>query len=335
MTALPTSPVLTDAFGRVHDYLRISITERCNLRCRYCMPAEGIPPTPKDHLLTLEEIERLAALFVEMGVRKIRLTGGEPLVRHGVEDLCRRLAALPMLRTLALSTNGVLLGSKARRLREAGVAQINISLDSLSPAKFRHITMRDNLASVLEGIRESIALGFDSVKLNCVMIRGFNDDEIFDFVELANALAVEIRFIEFMPFAGNGWTMESLMPAREVRSIIETRYELIPDGIGEAERGPAKGFQIKGGKGTVGFIATITEPCCHSCSRLRLTADGKLQTCLFAVGKTDVLALLRSGVAPEGVRQSIQAAVRGKWLQRPDPAELIRTVDRAMVTIGG
>ncbi len=328
-------PILTDSFGRVHDYLRISITERCNLRCRYCMPAEGIPLTPKDHLLSFEEIERLAAVFVDLGVRKIRLTGGEPLVRTGVEEVCRRLSGIAGLKTLALSTNGVLLRQKARELRHAGVTQINISLDTLVPAKFKRITLRDNLDSVLDGIREVSHGEFDSVKLNCVMIRGFNDDEIFDFVDLANALAVHVRFIEFMPFAGNGWSMESLIPSQEIRRIIETRHDLLPLGIVEAGRGPAQEFRIGGGRGTVGFIATISEPCCHSCSRLRITADGKFRTCLFAHEELDLRSSLRRGDALEALKLAIGGAVRGKWAQRPDPVDLLHATDRAMVAIGG
>lgn len=332
----PDAPlILTDAFGRRHDYLRISITERCNLRCRYCMPAEGIPLTPKLHLLSFEEIERLAVMFVALGVRKIRLTGGEPLVRTGVEELCAALSGIAGLSTLALSTNGVLLQQKARQLREAGVSQINISLDTLAPEKFKRITLRDNLDSVLEGIRIATRAGFDSVKINCVMIRGFNDDEIVDFVELANALGVHVRFIEFMPFSGNGWSMESLISCREIREVIETRYALDPVEAIDEVRGPAMEFLVRGGGGSVGFIATITEPCCHSCSRLRITADGEFRTCLFARGEVDLRSLLRQGEGPDALKFAIGEAVRGKWGQRPNPLELSRLRDRAMVAIGG
>lgn len=299
------------------------------------MPAEGIPLTPKLHLLSFEEIERLAVMFVGLGVRKIRLTGGEPLVRTGVEELCAALSGIAGLSTLALSTNGVLLQQKARRLREAGVSQINISLDTLVQEKFKRITLRGSLDSVLDGIQIATRAGFDSVKINCVMIRGFNDDEIVDFVELANALGVHVRFIEFMPFSGNGWSMEGLISCREIRELIETRYALDPVDATDDLRGPAKEFLVRGGGGSVGFIATITEPCCHSCSRLRITADGKFRTCLFASDEVDLRSLLRKGEDPEALKFAIGQAVRAKWGQRPDPPELSRLRDRAMVAIGG
>ncbi len=219
---------LTDRFGRLHNYLRISVTDRCNLRCRYCMPPHGIALVERDELLTFDEIVDLASIFVDLGVQKIRVTGGEPLVRKGVEDLCTRLATIPGLQTLALSTNGVLLEEKVHPLRSAGVQQLNISLDSLKPDRFEAMARRQQFAEVLRGIEAAVDAGFDAVKINTVVMRGFNDDELLDFVEFAQALSLHLRFIEYMPFVDNAWTEGKLVPYREMMKVITARYELTP-----------------------------------------------------------------------------------------------------------
>jgi cyclic pyranopterin phosphate synthase len=326
---------LTDRFGRIHRYLRMSITDRCNLRCQYCMPVEGIELKGKNDLLTFDEIEMLARIFVDLGIRKIRITGGEPLVRRGVEELCRRLASIPRLQALALTTNGVLLREKARALKEAGVQHLNISLDTLRPGRFEQITRRTSFHSVLGGLEAALSADFRSVKVNTVIIRGFNDDEILDFVEFARALSLNLRFIEYMPFLGNGWSEARSVPYREMKESIETRYELVPVPSSDSIPGPAKEFHLVGSRATIGFITTMSEHFCAACNRLRLTADGKLRCCLFARQESDLKRLLRNGCERQLIEQAIRAAVLEKWEKHPEAEELIQVHHGLMTAIGG
>ncbi len=298
---------LTDGFGRVHTYLRIAVTDRCNLRCVYCMPHDGFISKPRAEILTLEEIERLARLFVGLGIEKIRLTGGEPTVRAGLEWLVTRLAALPELKTLAVTTNGLLLKEQAARLRTAGVQAVNISLDTLRPARFQEITLRDRFIDVLAGIDAARHAGFAPLKLNVVIIKGVNDDQLLDFVEFVRDRPLNIRFIEFMPFRGNRWTKDRFIPWRELQHRISEHYELTSPPVdgptpqrgveistsSEGVRGGeglgripdslpiAKDFTIPGFMGTVSFISPLSEEFCLGCNRLRLTADGALKSCLL------------------------------------------------------
>jgi molybdenum cofactor biosynthesis protein A len=326
---------LIDRFGRDHTYLRISITERCNLRCTYCMPAHGIRLKPKSELLTFDEIVYVSEVLASLGIRKIRLTGGEPLVRTGVEDLCDNLAAVEGVETLALSTNGSLLQHKVKRLREAGLEEVNISLDSLREERFRKITLRARHADVLRGIEAAIAAGIPSIKINTVIIRGFNDDEIEDFTEFARALSLEVRFIEFMPFPGNGWSQTKCVPYREMKKAVERRYDLIPESPSAAVAGPAKVYSIKGNPGRIGFISTMSDRSCVSCNRVRLTADGRLRACLFAEDGVDIRRLLRSGASRDVIEDSVRSAVLLKWRERPGADSLLTEQDRAMTAIGG
>jgi molybdenum cofactor biosynthesis protein A len=326
---------LIDRFGRDHTYLRISITERCNLRCTYCMPAHGIRLKPKSELLTFDEIVYVSEILASLGIRKIRLTGGEPLVRTGVEDLCDNLAAVEGVETLALSTNGSLLQHKVKRLREAGLEEVNISLDSLREERFRKITLRARHADVLRGIEAAIAAGIPSIKINTVIIRGFNDDEIEDFTEFARALSLEVRFIEFMPFPGNGWSQTKCVPYREMKKAVERCCDLIPESPLAAVTGPAKVYSIKGNPGRIGFIATMSDRSCVSCNRLRLTADGRLRACLFAEDGVDIRRLLRSGASRDVIEDSVRSAVLLKWRERPGADSLLTKQDRAMTAIGG
>lgn len=326
---------LIDRFGRKHDYLRISVTDRCNLRCRYCMPFEGIRLKPRDEILTFDEIETLARIFVDLGIKKIRITGGEPLVRTGVEELCARLAKISGLETLALSTNGVFLEKKASRLRRAGVSQLNISLDTLRAERFQHITFRTHHEEVLRGIEQALELDFDSVKINTVIMKGFNDDELLDFVEFAIALALNLRFIEYMPFWGNGWSDVQFLSYHEMRRIIETNYTLIPTQHTGGVCGPATEFRVEGTKAIIGFIPTMSQPFCNTCNRLRLTADGKLRNCLFAREDYDLKRRLRAGASTEVIQDMIRAAVILKWKQHPEADELIQMQNNVMVAIGG
>jgi molybdenum cofactor biosynthesis protein A len=326
---------LIDRFGRDHTYLRISVTERCNLRCTYCMPAHGIALKPRSELLTYDEIERLSEILVSLGVRKIRITGGEPLVRSGIEQLCAGLSVLKGIDTLAISTNGTLLEKKARSLREAGVKNINISLDSLRGDRFEKITLRSVHTDVFRGIESAIEAGFPSTKINAVIIRGFNDDELLDFVEFARALSVSVRFIEYMPFPGNNWNQSQYIPFVEMKQRIESRYRLIPKKHDEIVPGPAKEFQIENSNASVGFITTMSEHFCGSCNRIRLTADGRLRTCLFANDGIDLKRLLRSGASRDVIEDSIRSGVLLKWEKHPGHEDLITNQDREMTAIGG
>ncbi|MBI5216747.1 MAG: GTP 3',8-cyclase MoaA [Ignavibacteriae bacterium] len=326
---------LVDNYKRVHTYLRISVTERCNLRCRYCMPPDGIELMPRAEILTFDEIETLAKQFVELGIRKIRVTGGEPLVRKNVDELCARLAAIEKLETLALTTNGIKLGEKAQALRDAGVSHLNISLDTLKPEKFHHITFRDNFQQTIHGIEKALQVGFPSVKINTVVMKEFNDDELLDFVDFAKALSLNIRFIEYMPFLENGWNEVKFMSYREMKDIIESKHTLVPFSTNETVPGPAKDFLVEGSEATIGFITTMSEHFCGDCNRLRLTADGKLRNCLFGRDDFDLKRLLRSGASPDIIEDTIRSAVILKWEKHPDTEELVEMQSNAMVAIGG
>jgi cyclic pyranopterin phosphate synthase len=326
---------LVDSFNRRHTYLRISLTDRCNLRCRYCMPPEGIQSRPKEELLSFDEIETLAGVLVDLGIRKIRLTGGEPLVRRGVEDLCARLSAIPGLETLAVSTNGILLEEKADALLGAGVRQVNISLDTHRPDRFQQVALRPGHDSVLRGIAAAIGAGFDSVKINTVVMKGFNDDELLEFVGFAVKLSLNVRFIEYMPFLGNAWDSVRFLSYEQMREIIGSRYRLVPVVDDSPIPGPATSFRVEGSDAVIGFITTMSQHFCHACNRLRLTADGKLRTCLFAHDEVDLKTLLRDGAGHVGIEQAIQAALSLKWEQHPDADGLLALQDKAMVAIGG
>jgi molybdenum cofactor biosynthesis protein A len=325
-------PALVDTFGRAHTYLRIALTERCNLRCVYCMPEEGVPQRPREELLTLEEIHELARLFVRLGVRKIRLTGGEPLVRRGVEELVARLRAMPELETLAMTTNGLLLAEKLPALHRAGLDQLNISLDSFDPVKFSLIARRPGLERVLEGIELAIALGYRP-RINCVVLRGINDDEVLDFVAFARTRPVEVRFIEYMPFEGNRWTTDRLVPYGELLERIGSFYRLEP--LAGGPHDTAKRFRIPGFVGTIGFITSMTEHFCSTCNRLRLTADGHLKVCLFGPQEVSLRDALRAGASEEDLVALIDAAVKRKKAHHAGMEVLPHIPNRPMILIGG
>lgn len=268
--------MLKDNYGRKIDYLRISITDRCNLRCRYCMPESGVENKSHEEILTYEEIFKIVKVGAELGIKKIRITGGEPLVRKNVEELILMLSSLN-LNDIALSTNGVLLPEKALQLKKAGLDRVNISLDSLDPKKFKKITRRDKLAAVLKGIEASLKAELMPVKLNVVIMKGINDDEIFDFLKLTKNKKLTLRFIEYMPLGGE-INLERLILNSEIKKIIQEKHELIP--AFSKGNGPADYFKIKGAAGKVGFISAISNEFCSSCSRLRLTADAKFKPCL-------------------------------------------------------
>jgi GTP 3',8-cyclase len=331
--ARASADVLTDGFGRRHTYLRISLVEHCNLRCRYCMPEEGLAWTPPEHLLTNAEILRLARLFVAQGVNKIRLTGGEPLLRKGIEHIVAELARLPGLKTVAMTTNGLLLPKKLDSLKTAGLTQLNISLDTLRPERFEILTRRKGFEQVLEAIDLALARGYCPLKVNCVVLRGFNDDELLDFAAWTKDRPVEVRFIEFMPFDGNGWSDAQLVPAAEMRARIEAHYPLKP--LRVDPNGTARLFQIPGHQGWLGFIASMTEPFCEGCNRLRITADGNLKVCLFGRAEVSLRDAMRQGATDAELLDLISAAIGRKHARHAGMHKLAHMKNRPMITIGG
>ncbi|XP_022147173.1 GTP 3',8-cyclase, mitochondrial [Momordica charantia] len=328
------SNMLVDSFGRLHTYLRISLTERCNLRCQYCMPAEGVDLTSSPKLLTRNEILRLANLFVSSGVNKIRLTGGEPTIRKDIEDICLELSNLKGLKTLAMTTNGIVLARKLPKLKECGLTSINISLDTLVPEKFEFMTRRKGHEKVMESINAAIDLGYNPVKVNCVIMRGFNDDEICNFVELTREKPINIRFIEFMPFDGNVWNVKKLVPYSEIFQTVTKHYTGLTR-LGDHLTETAKNFRIDGHQGTVSFITSMTEHFCAGCNRLRLLANGNFKVCLFGPSEVSLRDPLRQGADDNELREIIGAAVRRKKASHAGMFDIAKTANRPMIHIGG
>lgn len=339
MSTVPPDPQprrapLVDAFGRVHDYLRFSLTERCNLRCVYCMPAEGVALKPRAELLTYEEIVRLAALFVSAGVRKIRLTGGEPLVRKDVEELVEALGALPGLERLALTTNGLLLEPLLPRLRAGMLTEINVSLDTLRADRFRDMTRRPGLDTVLSAIRASIAAGYVPLKVNAVVMRGVNDDEILDFVRWSTREPVSVRFIEYMPFEGNGWNRDAMVPQAELLDRVRAAFPDL-EKLYDAPHSTSHEWRVPGAPGTVGFISSMTDAFCSGCNRLRVTADGRLMTCLFASAGVSLRDALREGSDDAAVLDRIREGLARKKASHDGMDLIARNTERPMILIGG
>jgi len=306
--------MLRDINYRQLKDLRISVTDRCNFRCTYCMPFDEYEWFDKKEILTFEEIARLANLFVQLGVDKIRLTGGEPLLRRDLEKLIRKLSSLSGLEDLCLTTNGSLLAEKISVLKSAGLRRINVSLDTLNPEKFARIRRRGDLAKVLEGLFAAKSYGLDPIKVNAVIERGVNDDDIVDLVEFSRKNGFTIRFIEYMDVGNsNNWTSEKLVSKKEILEIIHARYPLRE--VGRDKGGaPSVDYQFIDGGGDLGVIASVTEPFCSTCTRARLTADGKLVTCLFSATGHDLKALLRNGATDEEIIEVISAI----WRKRTD-----------------
>ncbi|MCH2625637.1 MAG: GTP 3',8-cyclase MoaA [Actinomycetota bacterium] len=323
---------LVDPFGRVVRDLRISVTDRCNFRCQYCMPAEGMKWLPREEILSFEEIERFARICVSrFGFNGIRLTGGEPLVRAHLPELVERLAALGV--DMALTTNGATLRLHAEALAAAGLQRINISLDSLRRERFLELTRRDELDRVMDGVDAAIDAGLRPVKINVVMMRGLNDDEIVDFANYGRKKGVTIRFIEFMPLeAGDVWTDRLVVPAEEIIETISGAFPIEPVVRGTE---PAERWRYSDGKGEVGVIASVTKPFCETCDRVRLTAEGQFRTCLFAVDEFDMRALLRSEASDEALVEAISAAVGTKWAGHSIGQVNFIRPKRTMSQIGG
>lgn len=301
--------------GRQIKYLRVSVIDQCNLRCMYCIPLKRIPIVKLKEILTLEEIERVVRCAVENGVRKVRVTGGEPLIRPGLIEFIYRLRQIPSLNEITMTTNGILLADKARELAAAGLSRVNVSLDSLRPEVFTHITGRGDLSRVIEGIEAAERAGLVPIKINAVVMRGVNDDEIPELARLSQTRGWHVRFIEFMPVgcAAMRWK-EWFVPASEILSRIAEVGELTPlppEGGG----GPARCYRLPGASASVGVISAMTEHFCDSCDRLRITADGKIRSCLLAGGEVDIKDLLRRGASDEEIRDALQraAALKPEW----------------------
>ena len=346
---------LFDRFGRAHSYLRISVTERCNLRCRYCMPEEGVSLLPREAILSFEEIERLAALFVRLGVRKIRLTGGEPLVRRDIDLLVARLGRLkllppgqPRLERLLLTSNALLLEEHLPALLRGGLDGVNLSLDTLRPERFRAITKRDGCEETIAAVRAAAATGALSVKVNAVAMRGVNDDEVGELARaFARDQAVDVRYIEYMPFEGNGWDASVLFPAAELRAALERELRLSPLGLDDGGAGVAQMFAAaerdgRPFRGRIGIISSMSEPFCDTCSRLRITADGHLRWCLLDEGEVDLRGPLRAGAGDAELTALIEEGLGRKHAAHGTASELVAgqnaagpTGARSMIRIGG
>jgi len=307
--------VIADRFGRPLGSLRVSVTDRCNLRCRYCMPEQEYVWLPKQSILTFEEITRLVGLFASLGVEKVRLTGGEPLLRHDLPTLTAMLARIPGVRDLALTTNGLLLAKQAGALRDAGLHRLTISLDTLRPERMRELARSDRHADVLAGIAAARAAGFARLKLNTVVIRGVNDDELIDLIEFGRAHAAEVRFIEYMDVGGaTMWSMEQVVSQREILAAVSRHYgPVVPVTDGQDPAAPAERFQLPNGA-TFGIVASTTAPFCRSCDRSRLTADGTWFLCLYAQHGIDFREALRTGASDAELADLISAT----WLGRTD-----------------
>lgn len=330
-----TAP-LRDSFGRIHTNLRISVTDRCNIRCFYCMPADNVQFMNRRELLTYEEIERFVRVAVRLGVNKVRLTGGEPLVRADLDVLVEKLARIAGIHDIGLTTNGILLAAQAQRLYDAGLRRINVSLDALSPEKFREITRRDGYEQVIEGILAAQAAGFDPVKVNAVSIRGLTEDEIVPLGRFARETGVELRFIEFMPLdADNAWEREKVLFAQEIIDTLSAEIApLVPLGR-QDPTAPATEFEFADGLGRIGFIASVSQPFCMSCNRFRLTADGKLRNCLFSLEETDIKAILRSGGDDDEIARAIRECIAAKKEGHEINTARFIQPERPMYSIGG
>jgi cyclic pyranopterin phosphate synthase len=334
LTERPESGPLVDRFGRVADDLRVSVTDRCNFRCTYCMPAEGLAWLPKSEVLTFEEMARVVRVFASLGVRSIKVTGGEPTVRAELPKLIGMLRGAAPGLEISMTTNGMLLDRLAKPLAEAGLDRVTVSCDSLMRHRFAEMTRRDALDRVLEGLRAAEAAGLTPIKINCVVIGGTNEDEAVEFAGWARETGYQVRFIEYMPLdAEQHWERAKVVPSADILSAIERTYPLIAEGEGTE---PASTFRFAdGAPGAIGVIASVTEPFCDTCNRLRLTAEGQLRACLFALDEADLRGPLRSGASDADLGQLIRLAVWGKWeghkINHPD----FQRPDRSMSMIGG
>jgi molybdenum cofactor biosynthesis protein A len=333
----PSKTILTDDFGRKHNYLRISLLEKCNLRCTYCMPADGIVLSPKASLMTADEIFALAQVFVENGVDKIRLTGGEPLLRKDFPEIISKLSTLKT--SLSITTNGILIDRHIDALKQANIKKINLSLDTLVASKFHSVTLRDQFEKVISNLHLLLNHDF-TVKVNVVLMKGFNDNEIIDFIKLTQFLPISVRFIEFMPFAGNEWDRSKMVSQNEILSQVDNSFSSEEIQKLEDEKNfTARTYRIKGFMGDFGIISSITNPFCDGCNRIRLTANGKIKNCLFSNSETDLLTPFRNG---ESIENLISVSIKNKKKVRAGMVTIEEMDDpslhfdnRSMIAIGG
>jgi len=334
---IPSKTILTDDFGRKHNYLRISLLEKCNLRCTYCMPADGIALSPKASLMTADEIFSIARTFVENGVDKIRLTGGEPLLRKDFPEIASKLATLGV--ALSITTNGILIDRHIDVLKQNKINKINLSLDTLVSSKFHSVTLRNQFEKVVDNLHLLLNNDF-KVKINVVLMKGFNENEIVDFVKLTQHLPLSVRFIEFMPFAGNEWDRSKMISQNEILSELEKTFSSEEIQKLEDEKNfTARTYKVKDFQGDFGIISSITNPFCDGCNRIRLTANGKIKNCLFSNSETDLLTALRNG---ESITNLISESIKSKKKVRAGMVTLEEIDDpklhfdnRSMIAIGG
>ena len=325
---------LTDTFGRVHNNLRISVTDRCNLRCTYCMP-EDVTFLPKDDLLTFEEIAALVRVAVPLGVDKVRLTGGEPLLRRGLPALVALLRDIPGLIDIGLTTNGILLAQQADALASAGLKRVNVSLDTLDPGRFRELTRRDGVEQVIGGLLAAKRAGFDRIKVNAVAIRGFIERDLAPLAHFCRDHGFELRLIEYMPIGAEAWERGKVVPAHELLELLEAQVAPLSPAADYDPAAPAMDFVYADTGAKLGIIASVSRPFCDRCNRLRVTADGKLRNCLFALDELDVKPLLRPTLRPEELAAALRSNVRAKWAGHQfNTADFVKP-DRTMHSIGG
>lgn len=327
---------LIDTFGRVHDSLRVSVTDRCNIRCFYCMPEEGIQFMKRQEILTFEEIERFVHAAMPLGITKLRVTGGEPLVRKDLDVLLRKLCAVPGIQDVALTTNGVLLAEQARRLYDAGLRRLNVHLDTLDRARFEQITRRDDFDRVMEGLMVARDMGFGPIKINVVAVKGLIEPDVVPMARFGREYGMEIRYIEFMPLDAQGlWLRGRVLTMDEMLRMLVREIGPLDPIMDADPRAPATEFAFRDGGGKVGFIASVSKPFCLNCNRIRLTSDGQLRYCLFALEETDVKGLLRNGATDEEIRATIIENVRKKWIGHEINSTKFVAPPRPMYAIGG
>ncbi|MFN9085345.1 MAG: GTP 3',8-cyclase MoaA [Acidobacteriota bacterium] len=327
---------LIDAFARLHDNLRISVTDRCNIRCFYCMPEDGVKFMPREQILSFEEIARFARVAVSLGVRKLRITGGEPLVRKDLPVLIEKLTAIPGVEDIALTTNAVLLADQAEDLYRAGLRRLNVHLDTLNRARFAHITRRDDLPKVLAGLDKAQSLGFGPIKINAVAVKNLVEPDIVPLAQFGRERGIEIRYIEFMPLDAQGlWDKSKVLLQDDMLALLAAGIGPLAEIPDRDPRAPASEFRFTDGIGRIGFISSVSHPFCLNCNRIRLTSDGKLRYCLFAIEETDVKGLLRSNASDDAIRATIRETVARKWIGHEINTQKFVAPPRPMYSIGG
>jgi len=337
MTTTPETsrPKLIDGMGRTIVNLRISVTDRCNFRCTYCMPADNVEFMDRSNLLSFEEIQRVAQIVSRMGINRLRLTGGEPLMRKNLPVLIKMLNEVDGIDDIAMTTNAYFLKDQAQSLKDAGLKRLNVSLDALDPKKFRDVNRRDCLQSVLDGLDTARKVGFKSIKINAVAVRNFSETEIMNLIEMGRSDGFEIRFIEFMPLDSDKvWERDKVLFGHEIVNMIKENYELVPID-NSLEIGPASEYNFADGKGKIGIITAVSNPFCDHCNRIRMTADGKLRTCLFSTEETNLKELIRSGATDKTIIETLKQAVLVKEPGHKINLDDFERPNRAMHAIGG